>query len=81
MLKNEKYDLLMLDLMMPKKNGFEVLKDIQDLKIKVPVIVLSNLAQEEDKKKVKLFGVEVFIEKANTPIADVVSDIQKFINN
>jgi len=48
-----KFDLVLLDLIMPKKDGFTVLKEIQDKGISVPIIITSNLSQEEDQRKSK----------------------------
>lgn len=75
LLGEQKFDALILDLVMPKKNGFAVLEELKEKKVKIPTIVLSNLSQEEDKAKVKAFGVKDFIEKSNTPIADVIKKV------
>ena len=79
--KDSKYDFLLLDLVMPKKDGFVVLEEMKKDGIKIQTVVLSNLIQEEDKKKVKSLGVEIFIEKANTPIADIVEKVQSILKN
>lgn len=79
--KNPLPDLIMLDLMIPKKSGFEVLKEIRennDWK-KVPVVILSNLGQEEEIKKGKEFGVVDYIIKAETSIEEVIVRIKKFL--
>ena len=47
-LKSQKFDLILLDAVMPQKNGFEVLEELGKLKITTPVIMLSNLSQSED---------------------------------
>ena len=54
--KNKKPDMIILDLMLPKKNGFEVLKEIKSNNEwkNIPLVILSNLGQEEDIKKGKL---------------------------
>jgi DNA-binding response OmpR family regulator len=78
-LKVEKYDFLLLDLVMPKKDGFLVLEEIQNLGIKMNIAVLTNLIQEEDKKKVHTLGVDLFMEKANTPIADIVKKVSEIL--
>ena len=51
--KSENPDLILLDLIMPKKSGFDVLNEIKaDPSTKdIPIIILSNLGQEEDVKK------------------------------
>lgn len=72
-------DLLILDLVMPEMSGFEVLEEMKKKNIKIPVLILSNLAQSEDKQKVIAFGVKDFIEKADTSISDVVKIIEKML--
>jgi len=78
-LKKEYYDVLLLDLIMPKAGGFTVLEEMKKQGINTKVIVLSNLVQDEDKKKARDFGVEFFLEKANTPIADVVQKVNSVL--
>jgi len=55
MLAETSYDLLILDVMMPKKNGFEVLKELRDGKSNIPVLVLTAKSELDD----KLEGFEV----------------------
>ena len=78
-LKDDTFDFMLLDLMMPKVNGFDVLKFIKDNKIKTPVVVLSNLGQGEDMQKVKDLGALDYFVKSNTSLADIVSYIEKHI--
>ncbi|TSC59109.1 MAG: transcriptional regulator [Candidatus Peregrinibacteria bacterium Greene0416_19] len=75
-----KYDLILLDLIMPEMDGFTFLHELQQKKIKVPVIVLSNLGQEEDRAKAKGFGVVDYFVKANTPIADIVKRVKEALD-
>ena len=49
MAKKDNPDLILLDLLMPKMDGFAVLKELKERKIVLPVIITSNLGQEEDK--------------------------------
>lgn len=79
--KNPLPDLIMLDLMIPKKSGFEVLKEIKENKDwkKVPVIILSNLGQEEDIKKGSELGAADYIVKADTSIEDVIARVKKYL--
>lgn len=76
LLSKQKFDLLILDLIMPKLNGFAVLEELKKLNNTVPVIVLSNLNQEEDVKKVKALGAKMSIEKSNTSISDIIKIVQ-----
>ncbi len=75
-LDDGKYSLLLLDLIMPKKDGFGVLEALQSGKRKVPVIVLTNLGQEEDLERAKKLGATDYFVKADTPIAEVVSHVE-----
>jgi DNA-binding response OmpR family regulator len=80
-LKNESFDLIMLDLIMPKKDGFTVLADMNAAKIKTPVIVSSNVFQGEDVKRAKELGARDFFIKSNTAITDVVDYIATSLKN
>lgn len=75
----EKFDLIILDLMMPKMNGFEVLQKLKERNNKTPVIVASNLSQEEDVIKVKKLGAVDFFIKSNTPIKELVESVKKIL--
>lgn len=79
-LEKNKYDLVLLDLVMPKKTGFEVLEEIKDKNIKTNVIVTSNLGQESDIKEAKTLGAVDFLVKSNTPMSEIVKHIEKFLN-
>lgn len=75
----EAYDLILLDLIMPELDGFSVLQELQEKKVKTPVIVLSNLGQQEDKAKAMQLGAKEYFVKANTPIADIVKKIKTLL--
>lgn len=80
---SEKPDLVLLDLMLPKKDGFWVLEEMvkkPELK-KIPVVVLSNLGQEEDKKRALKLGVKEYLVKADISIKEVVEKIKKYLYN
>ena len=78
-LKNGKYDLALVDIMMPIKDGFEVLEDARKLGIKTPIIVASNLGQGEDISKAKEMGAIDFFVKSDTPIVEVVERVKKVL--
>ena len=69
--------LLLLDLLLPGVDGFEVLEKMhKNPEIKdTPVIVFSNLGQKEDIEKAKKLGVNDFLIKANFTLDDVVEKI------
>jgi len=76
---NEKPDLILLDLMLPKKSGFEILKEIKkDEKIKdIPVLILSNLAQEKEIEEGLALGAQDYLVKTNYSIQQVMEKIKK----
>ena len=78
-LKSEKFNLILLDLVMPKKDGFQVLEDIKKMKITTPVIVSSNLSQEEDIVKAKDLGAVDYFVKSDTTLAEVVELIEGYL--
>jgi len=80
-LKNNTIDLVLLDLILPEKSGFEVLEDIKsDPQVaKTPVIIISNLGQEADIEKAKEFGVADYVVKAKISIDDLVKKIKDFL--
>lgn len=73
------FDLILLDILMPVLDGFEVLREIQHRHILTPVIVLSNLGREEDAVKAKTLGAKDFFIKANMPINAVVGMVHKIL--
>lgn len=81
MAKKEKPALIVLDLMLPKMNGFEFLKIIKndnDMK-DIPVVALSNLGQKADQEKaISLGAVEYFIKTEHT-LEEIIEKISKYI--
>lgn len=71
-----KFDMMLLDLIMPVMDGFAVLEEIQKQKLGVKVIVLSNLGQDEDRTKAKALGAIDYFVKSNTPIGDIVEKVK-----
>ena len=78
-----KPSLILLDLLLPGKDGFEVLKKIRGTEATkaIPVIIFSNLGQKEDIEKAKALGVDDFLIKANFTLDDVVGKIKKLIGD
>ena len=79
--KEEKPDLILLDLILPKLDGFELLKKLkEDPETKnVPVIVLTNLERTEDIERALELGATTYLIKANYTLKEVVKKIKKAI--
>ena len=71
-------DIIMLDLLMPNVDGFEILKLVKsDASLKhIPVLVLSNLGQKEEVESCKKLGAEDFIIKATIGLDDIIPRIR-----
>jgi DNA-binding response OmpR family regulator len=78
-----KPDLVLLDIILPGKLGFDVLKETRSNNQlnKTAFMILSNLGQESDIKKAKDLGVIEYFVKAQVVIENVVEKIIKFLNN
>ena len=78
MAKSKNPDIILLDLILPKHNGFDVLftlKQDPELK-KIPVIVVSNLSEDENLKKALAMGAEDYFVKAQHPINEIVDKVK-----
>ena len=76
--KTDKPDIVLLDLMMPEKNGFEVLEEIRAGKDSknIPVIILSNLGQDSDVEKGKELGATDYLIKSNFSMKEVIEKVK-----
>lgn len=74
-------DLIVLDVMMPKLDGFSVLEKIRTNPAlsKIPILIYSNLAQDTEIEKAKQLGATEFIVKANISPTELVNKIKSYI--
>lgn len=81
LIRKEKPDLILLDILLPKMNGFEVLEKIKkDEKTKnIPVIILSNLGQDADIEKGMKLGAKDYHVKASTDLSELSEKIEKYL--
>ncbi len=81
--KNNKPNLVLSDIMLPGIDGFEILKTLKsnDETKDIPVILFSNLNQEDDMKKGKDLGAEFFLVKSNVVPDQIVSKIQELLSS
>ncbi|TSC99270.1 MAG: hypothetical protein Greene07144_1142 [Parcubacteria group bacterium Greene0714_4] len=75
---SRKPDLLILDLMMLDKDGFEVLEELQNQNLlnDIKVIVASNLSQDADRQKVKKFNILDYFVKSDISVTEMVEKIK-----
>jgi len=80
-LKEKRYDLLILDIVLPYLTGFEILRKIRkDEKFKdLRVLMLSNLSQKTDIALAKKLGAAGYLIKANFTPSEVIEEIKKIL--
>ncbi|MCH7492767.1 response regulator [Patescibacteria group bacterium] len=78
MIKEKKPDLVLLDIIMPKLDGFAVLREIKNDKelADTHVLLLTNLGQSEDVDKGKKLGADDYFIKANHTPAEIVEKVK-----
>ena len=64
---------------MPEKDGFAVLEYLRDNKIDSPVLVASNLSQEDDLKRAKELGAVDYFIKSNVSLQEIITHIKKIL--
>lgn len=74
------FDLILIDLVMPQFDGFHFLTEFKNNGGKTPVVVLSNLGQDEDIKKAKKLGAIDFFIKSNTPLSKILELVNSKLN-
>lgn len=78
LLSKEKFDLMLLDVMMPSVGGIEVLEGMQKLSIRVPVMILSNMMSSETREIASRFGVVDYIIKSDQTPNEVLTRVKEY---
>ena len=75
---SDKPDIILLDLVMPVKDGYQVLKELKenDETKKIPVLILSNLGQVDEIKKAMNDGADKYLIKANITPEQLVKEVK-----
>jgi DNA-binding response OmpR family regulator len=76
-------DIILLDILMPKMNGFEVLEELKKDKktANIPVILLTNLNQKDEIERGMSMGADDYLIKAHFMPSEVVEKIKKVLEN
>lgn len=80
-LKKEKYDLVLLDIMLPDINGLEILKQIkQDNSLKsIPVVLLTNLGQDSVIKEGFKLGADAYLIKLAYTTDQIIAEVKNIL--
>ena len=81
--KAKKPDLILMDIMMPNINGYEALALLKSDEATrgIPVIVLSNVGQSEEKERARAAGAADFLVKVDFEPKEILNKIQQFLGN
>jgi DNA-binding response OmpR family regulator len=81
LLQEGAYSLLLLDIILPKISGFELMEAMRtDPQLeKVPVIIVSNLGQDSDIAKGQSLGAAAYFVKAKVSIDELIEEVKKFL--
>jgi DNA-binding response OmpR family regulator len=76
-------DIILLDIILPKMDGFEVLKKLKSQKETkdTPVLLLTNLSQQDDSKKGLSLGADDYLVKAHFMPSEVVEKVKKYLGD
>jgi DNA-binding response OmpR family regulator len=82
LLKRFKPDLLVLDLMLPGRSGFEILEEVKSDRAlqDIPVMVFSNKDESDDRQKAQALGADRFYVKAMTDLSELMESIEEIVN-
>jgi DNA-binding response OmpR family regulator len=84
-LKEKNFDLMLLDIVLPKIDGWKILEELGEMKKekkdleKMKIIIWSNLGEKEDIKKGLSLGATSYLIKANFTPSEVVREIEKLL--
>jgi DNA-binding response OmpR family regulator len=84
-LKEKNFDLMLLDIVLPKIDGWKILEEIREMKKekkdleKMKIVIWSNLGEKEDVKKGLSLGTTSYLIKANFTPSEVVREIEKLL--
>jgi len=84
-LKEKNFDLMLLDIVLPKIDGWKILEELREMKKekkdleKMKIVIWSNLGEKEDIKKGLSFGATSYLIKANFTPSEVVREIEKLL--
>lgn len=83
MVKKQKPDIILLDIIMPKMDGFQVLAELRKEAAfkETPVIMLTNLGQEEDVQKGRALGATDYFIKTNFTPAAIVDKVKGILKS
>lgn len=83
LIEREMPDLILLDLILPELNGFEVMERLRENPrvAKIPIIILSNLGDDDQRRQARKFGVADYLVKAEHDFPSIKKVIERVLNH
>ena len=81
-LRSENWDLLLLDIMLPEKDGMAVLEELQGIEggKKGPIVLLTNLNSEDLIERAYKLGADDYLIKSEINLADITKKVKKYLS-
>jgi CheY-like chemotaxis protein/effector-binding domain-containing protein len=79
-IKKRTFDLALLDILVPGKDGFEIFQQLRKKQKDIPIFVLSNLEEESSRKKAEEFGATKYFVKSKTLLSEVAKEISEALD-
>lgn len=78
----EKPDLILLDLVLPKKDGYTVLKEVRadESSKRIPIVLLTNLGSISDVEKALELGATTYLVKADYKLEEITAKVKEILN-
>lgn len=83
MIKEFKPDLVLLDIILPKKDGYQVLGEVRadDMTKNVPIILLTNLGGLNDIEKALELGATTYLVKGDYQVKEIIEKVKEVLNS
>ena len=80
--KTENPDLILLDIILPKKNGYEVIKELRadEVTKRTPIVLLTNLGSLSDIEKALSLGATTYLVKNDYKLKEITDKIRELLN-
>ena len=75
----KKFDLALIDLMVPRVDGFSVLKYFREKNDTIPIFIVSNLSQKEDMDRVFEMGATKYFVKSNVSLTEILKEAKEVL--
>ncbi len=79
LIKNQQFDCILLDLILPGADGFTILETLRQQNKDAKVIVMTNLGQPEDRKRVQDLGVSGYYVKSEMSVVNLVENVKQLL--